>query len=155
MAHQSWPNTTICAAKKISMISMYQSTPLYQNEDFLREMYLEKRLSTRQISRAIRSARSTVKEALGRFGIPMRPEDEAHRLNKGQLGYGERMVNGEIVRHVAEQKVLTQMLELRQGGASYGKIANWLNTKAVPTKNRASKWDRPTVYKIIRNCSVE
>lgn len=89
MAHLLWPNTTISAAKKISMISMYQSTPLYQNEDFLREMYIEKRLSTRQISREIRSARSTVKEALGRFEIPMRPEDEAHRLNKGQLGYGE------------------------------------------------------------------
>lgn len=133
------------------MISTYQSTPLYQNEDFLREMYLEKRLSTRQISREIRSARSTVKEALNRFGIPMRPEEEAHRLNKGQLGYGERMVNGQIIPHKAEMEVISQIVALRADGLSYGKIVEWLNKQGFMTKNRAESWDRPTVYKILRS----
>ena len=136
------------------MISKYQSTPLYRNEEFLREMYLKKRLSTRQIAREICSARSTVKEALGRFGIPLRPDDEAHRLNKGQLAYGERFVNGKTVRHIAEQRVLAKILELRDKGTSYGGITDWLNAGGIPTKNRVGKWDRPTIYKIIRNCSA-
>ncbi len=150
MAHQSWPNTTIGSAKNLSMISTYQSTPLYQNEDFLRHLYLEKRLSTRQISREIGSARSTVKEALGRFGIPLRSDDEAHRLNKGQLAYGERMVNGRVIPHLGEQRVLSQIVELRRKGESYGRIVGWLNSQNLPTKNQAEKWDRPTVYKILQ-----
>lgn len=153
MAHQSWPNTMVASAKNLSIISTIQATPLYRNEEFLRQMFLEKQLSTRQIAREICSARSTVKEALCGFGIPLRPEEAARQLNKGQLAFGERMINGKAVRHAAEQRVLARMVELRRSGASYGKITDWLNTKGVPTKNRASKWDRPTVYKVLRNCS--
>lgn len=32
---------------------------------------------------------------------------------------------------------------------SYGKIANWLNENGIKTKNGA-KWDRPTVYKVLK-----
>ena len=150
MAHQSWPNTTISAAKNLSMISTYQSTPLYRNEEILRHLYLEKRLSTRQIAREICSARSTVKEALGRFGVPLRPNDEAHRLNKGQLAFGERMINGKVVPHLTEQRVLEQIIKLRRSGKSYGAIVGWLNSQGLPSKNRAGAWDRPTIYKILK-----
>lgn len=80
----------------------------------------------------------------------MRPEDEAHRLNKGQLAYGERMVNGRVIQHCGEQKVLGEIVELRQSGASYGKIVGWLNARNVPTKNRVLRWARPTVYKMLK-----
>ncbi len=39
MAHQSWPNTMVASAKNLSMISTLQSTPLYRNEEFLRDLY--------------------------------------------------------------------------------------------------------------------
>lgn len=136
------------------MISTYQSTPQYRNEEILRHLYLEKRLSTRQISREFGSARSTVKEALGRFGIPIRPEDEAHRLNKGHLAYGERMINGQIVSHNGERKVIGKIVELRQSGSSFGMIVGWLNSRRIPTKNRKQEWDRPTVFKILRKAEL-
>ncbi len=149
MAHQSWPNTMVASAKYLSMISTIQSTPLYRNEEFLRDLYLEKQLSTGQIAREIRSARSTVKEALLGFGILMRRGDDAHRLNKGQLAYGERLVQGHVVPHLAEQKILSKIVGLRQSGATYATIAAWLNSQGHPTKNRARAWDRPTIYKMI------
>ena len=140
----------VASAKNLSMISTLQSTPLYRNEEFLRQRYREKQLSTGQIAREIRSARSTVKEALETFGIQLRSIDDAHKLNKGQVAYGEKVIKGKTVRHCAEQRVLKQMLKLRNEGASFGKIANWLNSEGIPTKNRTAAWDRPTVYKVIR-----
>lgn len=135
------------------MISTVQATPLYENEEFLRDRYLLKQLSTRQIATEIRSARSTVKDALRRFGIPMRSEGHARKLSKGQLAYGERLVCGKIVPHKAEQKVIQKILKRHRFGSSYSKIADWLNSQGIPTKNNISNWQRPTVYKIIRRKS--
>lgn len=153
MAHQFSPITLVASAKDLSMISTVQVTPLYENEEFLRDRYLLKQLSTRQIAAEIRSARSTVKEAIRRLKIPMRPEDEARKLSKGQLAYGERLVQGKIVPHKAEQKVIQEILKRHRFGSSYSMIADWLNSKGVPTKNNANSWQRPTVYKIIRQKS--
>lgn len=153
MAHHSRINTLVSSAKNLSIISTVQSTPLYQNEEFLREMYLEKQLSTRQIAGEICSARSTVKEALRQFGIPIRPEDEARKLSKGQLAYGERLVCGKIVPHKSELKFLQKILDLRKSGATYDAIAEWLNDQGVPTKNGAKSWQRPTIFKIVKQKS--
>lgn len=150
MAHQGEAITRNRSASYLSMISTIQSKPLYCNKDFLRQKYLAEGLSSRQIAREICSARSTVKEALKGFGIPLRPSEEARKLNKGQLGFGERMVNGKIVRHRAELRVLECMASRRQRGDSFDSIAAWLNNKGVPTKNRSVFWSRPTVYKILR-----
>jgi hypothetical protein len=132
------------------MISMYQATPLYRNEQFLRDRYLKKQLSTGQIAREIRSARSSVLEGLSAYGIPMRSEKKAHQRNKGQLAYGERMMNGQVIVHKAEQRILKKIIKLRDQGHSFGQIADWLNTSGIPTKNAKKNWDRPTVYKIVK-----
>jgi hypothetical protein len=153
MAHQEAPNTTIASAKNLSMISTYQAAPLYRSEEFLRDRYLKERLSTGQIAREIRSARSSVLEGLRAYGIPLRPEEEAHQLSKGQLAYGEKMTNGHIVPHKGEEKVIREIVGMRNEGLSYGAIANWLNKEGHPTKNRVKGWDRPTVYKILSRVS--
>lgn len=152
MAHQGRFITTIVPLLESQMISSINCTPLYLNEEFLRQKYLTEKLSTSEISRLIFSARSTVKCALVRFGIQLRSTTEAKRLNKGQLAYGERWLKGDIVASPKEQRVLDEMRRLRHDGNSYGQIAQWLNSSRIPTKNRAKAWDRPTVYKILKNC---
>lgn len=129
---------------------MIQSKPLYHSEEFLRQKYLVEGLSTRQIAREICSARSTVKDAIKGFGIPLRPGEEARKLNKGQLAFGEKMVRGRIMPHGGERRVLRQMVDLRRRGDSLGKIAAWLNAKGVPPKGSARHWSRPTVFKILQ-----
>lgn len=153
MAHHSELNTMVASAKDLSIISTIQAKPLYENEEFLRQKYLQEGLSTRQIATEIHSARSTVKEALRRFMIPMRPEEEARFLNKEQLAYGERTLNGRIVSHKFEQKNLLKIIALRESGASYGDIADWLNSRGIPTKNCKKKWERTTIYKLVKSRS--
>lgn len=132
------------------MISTIQSTPLYQNEEFLREAYLEKGLSIRQIADEICSARETIKQALKRFDIEVKSQNEMRRLNSGQLAYGEKIVHNRRTESMGESKVLGQIVAMRSSGSSCGDIADWLNAKKYPTKNRASCWSRTSVYKIVK-----
>ena len=84
---------------KITIISSISNIPIYKNESFLRQKYLEERLSISQISGLTFSARATILKYLRDYEIPIRPQDEAHKLNKGQLGYGQRQVIGVLVGH--------------------------------------------------------
>lgn len=151
MAHHTGAITRNPSAENLSMISTIQSKPLYYSEEFLRQKYLVEGLSTRQIALEIRSARSTIKEAVIKFDIPLRPIETARKLNTGQPAFGQRVCGGRLVPHRAELKIIQRMLELRARGKSLDKVAAWLNKKGVPTKSRrATLWSRPTVLKIIR-----
>lgn len=139
------------SAIKTSIISTVQHIPSYRNEFFLREKYLEEKLSTRQIAEQIFSARSTVVKHLRAFNIPLRTEDEAHELNKGQCAFGEKLVNGKAVPHKGELTVLRMTQALRTKGQSYWKIAAQLNSNGVPTKNRKGQWHATTVMKMLKS----
>ena len=52
--------------------------------------------------------------------------------------------------HHGEQKIIAELAAKRAEGESYGHLADWLNENGVKTKNCADKWDRPTVYKILK-----
>jgi IS30 family transposase len=147
MAHHFSIKTNFSLPREISMISTVQDEPLYRNKVFLQQKYLSEGLSARQIAREIFSARSTVSASLIEFGI-----EPAGRFRgfKGQLGFGERLVKGRIVPHKGEKAVIDQMASMREAGASYGRIASWLNQNNVRTKNRVKGWDRPTVFKILK-----
>ena len=135
---------------KIAIISGISNIPLYKNESFLRENYLEKRLSISQISRLTFSARSTVLKYLRDYGVPLRDQAEAHRLNKGQLRYGQKKINGTMAEHKRELENIAKMKELRSQGFSYWKIAGIFNSMGVPTKNKGSRWHPTTVMKILK-----
>jgi hypothetical protein len=60
------------------------------------------------------------------------------------------MQKGLLVPHLGEQAILADMVKLRQQGKSFGDIADWLNQSEIKTKNGSAKWDRPTVFKIIK-----
>ena len=84
------------------------------------------------------------------MSIPLRLEEEARGLRKGQLGYGERTKKGKPDKHGLELQNIEKMQKLREQGYSYWKIAEVLNTMKIPTKTRRAKWHPTTVMKILK-----
>ncbi|MBN8535792.1 MAG: recombinase family protein [Deltaproteobacteria bacterium] len=106
--------------------------------------------SISQISREISSAKETVKRHLLLWDIKLRPSDNKQRLNKGQVGFGERRIKAHIEQNKRELAVVEKMKALRSQGYSYWKIAEILNSMKVPTKSRKAKWKAATVMKILK-----
>jgi IS30 family transposase len=127
---------------------------LYKNEQFLRQKYLVEGLSTREIAEGTFSVRSTIVEALKRFNIPLRATDVAHRMNKGQMAYGEKQVQRREVDHQHELKNIAIMTKLHRQGFGYHKIAAILNSMGIPTKNR-KKWHATTIMNILAKAMRE
>jgi hypothetical protein len=149
MAPQRISNTGFFRQPKFSIISEVSVQPLFKNESFLRREYLENQRSTKEIAAQIFSARSTVAKYLKLYGIELRPEDVAHRLNKGQVAYGERRIKQREIEHKREIELIAKMQDLRGQGFSYHKIAAILNSMNVPTKNR-KRWHATTVMNILK-----
>lgn len=102
-----------------------------------------------QISREIGCCRSSISKYMAEYDIPVRDVEDTN-YKKKQMAYGEKVVNGLVVPHLGEQKVIDKMKELRAAGNSYGKIATWLNVQSVQTKNGRCHWDRKTVHTILQ-----
>lgn len=102
-----------------------------------------------QIAKEASCSRSSVRSALVKMNCQIKLVSD-QKCSRGQLSYGERLVGGKIVPYKAEQRVIQKILELRRAGATYDAVADWLNTQGIPTKNRAKYWQRPTVFKIIK-----
>jgi hypothetical protein len=142
--------TLVFPPLRTSIESTIQAIPLYRNEIFLRQKYLEERLSAKQIASLIFSARSSVINHLRALNIPIRREDEQRQLRPGQHRYGERLSSGQVVSHKGELKIIQQMVQMRRRGLSYRAIAQALQVQGTPTKNRTSKWHATTVMKILK-----
>lgn len=119
------------------------------DENYLRDQYVVLGKSMNQIAKDMSCSRSSVRGALERLNFQIKSSTEQN-CSRGQLAYGEQLVGGKIVPHKAEQKVIQKILELREAGATYDAVAVWLNDQGVPTKNGAKSWQRPTVFKIIK-----
>ena len=146
--NQSPPN-------EICEIIEFPVQPQFLNPSFLHQKYVVEGLSASQISKEIFSARSTVVKHLKNFGIPLRSEEEARKLRKGQLGYGERTKKGKPDKHKRELENIRIMQKLRGQGYSYWKIAEVFNTMKIPTKTRKAKWHPTTVMKILKKITNE
>ena len=150
LAQQCRSITTKCPPVESQMITSISCLPPFLSKAFLQQKYEVEMLSTRQISRLILSARSTVAKYLKLYGVVLRSEDEAHRLNKGQAGFGEKKGSIGFKAHQREQVCIQKMASLRSKGFSYWKIAAVLNSMGVPTKTRRAKWQAATVMKILK-----
>lgn len=155
MAQLSFVNTVEFPPPNIPIISNIQQLPLFKSESFLRQKYLEEKLSSRQIAALTVSARSTVMKYLKAYDIPLRSEDEALLHNKGQMAYGERRVNGSVISHQREIENIEKIKTLRAQGFSYWKIADVFNSMKIPTKNKGSRWHPTTIMKILKASSVD
>lgn len=136
---------------QVSNFIEFNVIPPYRQESFLRTEYLEKGRSIHEIATAIFASRSAVAANIRRLGIPLHAADQNP---EGQLAYGQRIKNGHRVCHKKEEDTLRRMHDLRRQGFSYHKIADILNTLAIPTKTRKSKWHGTTVMNILKSSSA-
>ncbi len=79
----------------------------------------------------------------------------AHKKSKGQrvgnIPFGFRLLDDgrTLVRHEKEQRIIELLKLFRESGFSFGKIADILNRKSVPTKTTGAKWQGTTVRNIL------
>lgn len=135
---------------RLTVTQPFSSYNWFTDKEFLTREYIEKEKSLSLIAHEIGCARSTVIEHLLKHGIELRTDGLLPHYKKSQLAYGERIYGGKVVPHLGEMNVIARFQELRRRGMSFGKIANWANEQLIPTKNRASKWNRRTIFEILR-----
>ncbi len=152
MAQVFSDTTGKASVPKIRVNSAIQHVALFKNRDFLYEKYVEKGWSASQIADEIGSVHSTVVKHLKDLGIPLREHQLPLQRRPGHgLAYGKKVIErGEQV-HQAEMVNIGKMINLRDQGFSYWKIADILNSMGVPTKTRRAKWQAATVMKILKS----
>lgn len=125
----------------------FNATPAYLDPSFLRQKYVEERLSCKEIARLTFSARTTVLKHLKLAGIPVRGAGQNTR--RWNQAYGVRLVKRRETFFKAEQENIEKMGALRDQGLSYWKIADVLNAMRVPTKTAKGPWQARTVQRIL------
>ena len=133
----------------IGVIAPFSSYEWFRDKNFLTHEYIENQKSLAQIAREVGCSRATVAKYLLEFGVALRRDGIPH-YRKSQLAYGEKLHNDRIVPHLGELRIIEKLHELRQQGRSYAHLADWANESGIPTKNRSKRWDRRTIFEILR-----
>lgn len=66
----------------------------------------------------------------------------------GSPAFGERTVNGELVKDEKEQQIIELIRRHHKSGKSLQQVANWLNSNGYTTK-RGQKWQRISVKRVL------
>lgn len=66
----------------------------------------------------------------------------------GSPAFGERTVNGQLVKDEREQHIIELIRRHHKSGKSLQQIANWLNANAYKTK-RGQQWKRISVKRVL------
>lgn len=124
------------------IITHFFNKPI-QNAELLRKLYLEKDLSSYEISKLTSWSRSSISDAIRALGIK---KDE---IKSPSLRYGEKLSGTTRVAHKGEQKIINKMINLHKHGYSFKKISEYLNENNIPTKLGGS-WYPSTVKSIVK-----
>ena len=135
---------------RIAVTRAFSSFHWFRDKDFLIEQYVTKEKSLAQIAHEVGCARATVVTHLMEFGIEIRQDGLLPHYLKSQTAYGEKNYGGRVVPHLGELAIIEQFLKLRKQGLSYEKLARWANHNQIPTKNKVGRWDRRTIFEILR-----
>ena len=100
-----------------------------------------------QISSQIVSSKEAIRANLKRHKIEIRERGQ-HHGRPAQLKYGKKLRKGKAISHLGEQKIIAQVLKMRNQGKSYRQIASWLSSQNIPTKNRAGVWHPEMVRRL-------
>lgn len=84
--------------------------------------------------------------ALFRAGVPLRGRQVKGRSSNPR--YGTRAARSHRVDDIVEQRVINTVLDMRNEGISFPKIARFLSGAGVPTKTRQKKWHPEVVRQI-------
>ena len=78
---------------------------------------------------------------------------KAKAANGGYIGYGspafgQKTINGELVDHPDEQKIIELIRRHHKSGKSLQQVADWLNKSGYTTK-RGQQWRRISVKRVL------
>jgi hypothetical protein len=134
--------TVQTSSMNLRVYSQILTTHLVNNEVFLKQKYLEERMSARRIAKLLGCSHDTVNASIRRLGI--------HKNNSkgGQIPYGYKVVRHRVVECKHQQKNIQQMLAKSKQGWSCPKIANWLNRYKTPNP-KGKRWYAATVRRIL------
>src|SRR5206468_12801133 len=89
-----------------------------------------------------------------------------HRAQAGEISvlsnapYGYRYIRktdeapAAFIVHEAEARVVQRVYEMYTvEGLSIGEITRRLNAEGIPTRKRSARWERSTVWAVLRNCA--
>lgn len=123
-------------------------TPLWKDKNFLAKSYAVEGRSIAQIARETLSSKSAVRDALIEFGLKLKPQGKPG-LRPAQVPYGFRMLNGLMVPHLGEQRVIASIKKMVDGGLSYRKVCEFLTSVGVPTKNKGRGWQPEMIRRLL------
>ena len=112
------------------------------DKEFLLREYVVGQKAARQIAEEQDCSHATVLAYLEKYDIPIR-EYAPEVQRRGQIPYGYRLINGQLFPFIREQKVIHEMVSMRQQGDSLGEITRWLNNSGIKTKKPESKMGPP------------
>jgi hypothetical protein len=107
-------------------------------------------MSTVDISKKLGTSPSVVQKCLSKNGIELRKVGTNVKRKRG-LAYGQKILVGKQIDYKREKENIIKMIELREKGFSYWKIAEIFNSMKIPTKTSKGKWHARTVHSIILN----
>lgn len=118
--------------------------------------------SLREIEEKTGFAKSSIREALNRRGLPLRNASKAKASNTKQpvrvrspiLPYGFAWLEGKLVKDPREYKTVLKVIGLWQAGKSFSAIACALNDQRVPTRN-GKKWFHSSIGAIVKRHQEE
>lgn len=121
----------------------------YTNECVLRQFYLEKGHSVKQMSVLLGCGTTTIKKWLRHYKIKKNPVQEVrHRAN---LKYGQKLVNNKPVQHKQESQIKQAIIDMYVNEElSITAIARLLTQMKIPTKKRGKKWDHSVISDILQ-----
>lgn len=123
-----------------SIISIAKTKGLISNREADIKIWI-----VQQIVEQTMSSKTTVKRYLKEAGIALRRED----LKLGPPSYGERKVNGRMIKNKAELELMQKIKALHGKGMSATQIAQLLNNLALPTK-LGGRWHAKTIIFILK-----
>jgi hypothetical protein len=128
--------------------SSIKTLPFVFCKAVLHQKYVLEKRSMRQIAAEFASSKTAVRDALLRYGIPLREAGENPR-RAHNLRFGRRSVNGKVVVHKGEERAIKSIFKMHREGLSNGAIARVLTEMKIPTKQQGKKWHREMVRQIL------
>jgi hypothetical protein len=126
----------------------YIHTPPWRSKTFLIEKYVAQGRSIKQIAVETLSSRAAIREALIEFGITLKKPGKPGR-RPAQVPFGFKRLNGVLVEHDGEQRIVNSIRKMSEDGLSYRKICDFLTSIGVPTKNRGKGWQPEMIRRIL------
>lgn len=133
---------------KTSVIINTYSTFSSISASVLKEKYVEKQLSMRDIAKEFSCSKTQVRNLLLQNNIEIRKPNNYHKVH--ERVYGKKRINGKVVDHKKEQRVLDTIKKMYEEGVHPRAMARLLDAMKIPTKNQGKGWHHHTIITMLK-----